>query len=115
MLQNTKDWLINQEFDVEEELIVTREWRLKEDKYKSRFRINGVLVNRDQISHLRSLLLDFTLQVDTFFIHDISYQLKLLDSLGLKKIGSSRTIIFNKSTEGLIKKVAHLIKVEENN
>ncbi|MBK47502.1 MAG: 50S ribosomal protein L30 [Pelagibacteraceae bacterium] len=44
-----------------------------------------------------------------------SIQKKHLDSLGLKKIGSSRTIIFNKSTEGLIKKVAHLIKVEENN
>ncbi len=26
ILQNTKDWLINKEFDVEEELIVTREW-----------------------------------------------------------------------------------------
>ena len=50
VLKNTKDWLINQEFDVDEELIVTREWRLKENKYKSRFRINGVLVNRDQIS-----------------------------------------------------------------
>ena len=34
-----------------------------------------------------------------------SIQKKHLDSLGLKKIGSSRTIIFNKSTEGLIKKI----------
>ena len=91
VLPSTKDWLIDQKVDAEDELIVTREWRLKEGKYKSRFRINGVLVNRDQISHLRSLLLDFTLQGDTFFLHDISYQLKLLDSLGLKKIQQSIT------------------------
>ena len=51
LLPSTKDWLISQEFDMEfDELIVTREWRLKENKYKSRFRINGTLANRDQIS-----------------------------------------------------------------
>ncbi len=83
-----KAWLVNQEFD-EEELIVTREWRLKENKYKSRFRINGVLVNRDQIAKLRSLLLDFTLQGDTYIFENSTYQLNLLDSLGLKKIKDS--------------------------
>ena len=86
VLPKTKDWLINQEFDIEEELTVTREWRFKENKYKSRFRINGVLVNRDQISELRLLLLDFTLQGDTYILNDSSYQLGLLDSLGFKKI-----------------------------
>ncbi len=86
LLPNTKAWLINQEFDVDEELIVTREWRLKENKYKSRFRINGVLVNRHQISELRSLLFDFTLQGDTYIMNNSFHQLNLLDSLGLKKI-----------------------------
>ena len=89
VLPTTKDWLINQEFDVDEELIVTREWRLKENKYKSRFRINGVLVNRDQISELRSILFDFTLQGETFILNDSLYQLNLLDSLGLTKIQES--------------------------
>ncbi len=89
VLQNTKDWLINQEFDIEEELVVTREWRLKEKKYKSRFRINGVLVNRDQISELRSLLFDFTLQGDTYTLNDSLHQLSLLDSLGSKRIQES--------------------------
>tara|TARA_B100000965_G_scaffold270327_1_gene228654 strand:- start:194 stop:1879 length:1686 start_codon:yes stop_codon:yes gene_type:complete len=86
---STKDWLINQDFDVEEELTVTREWRLKDNKYKSRFRINGVLANRDQISKLRSLLLDFTLQGDTFLLDNSLHQLNLLDSLGLEKIQKS--------------------------
>ena len=79
-----KDWLINQEVDIEDELIVTREWRLKENKYKSRFRINGILANRDQIAKLRLLLLDFTLQGDTYALNDSSYQLSLLDSLAEK-------------------------------
>jgi len=89
VLQNTKDWLNNNEFDFDEELIVTREWRLKENKYKSRFRINGVLVNRDQISELRSLLFDFTLQGDTYILTNSFHQLSLLDSLGSKKIQES--------------------------
>ena len=83
---STKDWLINQGFDDEDELIVTREWRLKENKYKSRFRINGVSVNRDQILKLRLLLLDFTLQGDTYILNHSSHQLNLLDSLDLNKI-----------------------------
>ncbi len=62
VFKNTKNWLNNQEIDIDEELIITREWRFKDNKYKSRFRINGVLVNRDQISDLRSILFDFTLQ-----------------------------------------------------
>jgi len=89
LLQDTKDWLIKHEFDVDEELIVTREWRLKENKYKSRFRINGILVNRDQISELRSILFDFTLQGDTHILNNSEYQLSLLDSLGFKKIQES--------------------------
>ena len=89
VFSSVKDWLINEEVDDDDELIVTREWRLKDNKYKSRFRINGVSVNRDQISKLRSLLLDFTLQGDTFIINNSSYQLNLLDSLGSNKIKES--------------------------
>tara|TARA_B100000965_G_scaffold356970_1_gene335286 strand:+ start:7103 stop:8788 length:1686 start_codon:yes stop_codon:yes gene_type:complete len=83
---SVKEWLINNEVEDEPELIVAREWRLKENKYKSRFRINGVLANRDQISKLRSLLLDFTLQGDTYVLNDSSRQLNLLDSLDLAKV-----------------------------
>ena len=35
-------------------------------------------------------------------------------SLGLKKIGNSKTIIINKSTEGLIKKINHLVNIEKD-
>ncbi len=91
-----QDWLVHQAVEVDDgELIVTREWRLKENKYKSRFRINGVLVNRDQISRLRSLLLDFTLQGDTYSLSQSSLQLNLLDSLGLQKIQESISNVSN--------------------
>ena len=95
VLKNTKNWLNNQEIDIDEELIVTREWRFKDNKYKSRFRINGVLVNKDQISELRSLLFDFTLQGDTYILNDSLHQLSLLDSLGLKAIQESITKVKN--------------------
>ena len=35
-------------------------------------------------------------------------------SLGLKKIGNSKLIIINKSTEGLIKKINHLVNIEKD-
>ena len=41
-------------------------------------------------------------------------QKKNLLSLGLKKIGQTRNIVFNNSTSGLIQKINHLIKVEDN-
>ena len=37
-----------------------------------------------------------------------------LIALGLKKIRSSKSIIINKSTEGLIKKINHLVKIEKD-
>ena len=40
-------------------------------------------------------------------------QKKNLISLGLKKIDCSKSIIINKSTEGLIKKINHLVKIEK--
>ena len=86
-----KDWLTKEEIEVDydDELVVTREWRLKENKYKSRFRINGVLANRYQISKLRSLLFDFTLQGDAYILNDCKNQLNLLDSLDLNRIQES--------------------------
>ena len=41
-------------------------------------------------------------------------QEKHLISLGLKKIGASRRIVINKSTKGLLKKVNHLVKIENS-
>ena len=52
-------------------------------------------------------------QIKSTIGRDKRQKINLL-SLGLKKIGNSKLIIINKSTEGLMKKINHLIKVEKD-
>ena len=59
-------WMRQHELDVdEEELLISREWRLSEERLTSRNRLNGVVVSRAQIQELRPLLLDLTVQGQT--------------------------------------------------
>ncbi|MFM8968060.1 MAG: AAA family ATPase, partial [Vulcanococcus sp.] len=59
-------WLEQQQLEAEEgELLLSREWRLSEERLSCRHRLNGVAVNRDQIKELRPLLLDLTVQGQT--------------------------------------------------
>ncbi|MCP9890145.1 DNA repair protein RecN [Cyanobium sp. Aljojuca 7D2] len=59
-------WMRQQELDAdEEELLLSREWRLSEERLSSRNRLNGVVVSRAQIQELRPLLLDLTVQGQT--------------------------------------------------
>ena len=52
-------------------------------------------------------------QIKSTIGRDKRQKINLL-SLGLKKIGNSKLIIINKSTEGLMKKINHLVKVEKD-
>ena len=59
-------WLARQELDADEDdILLSREWRLSEGRLSSRHRLNGVAVNRSQIQELRPLLLDLTVQGQT--------------------------------------------------
>ena len=59
-------WLEQQQLEAEEgELLLSREWRLSEERLSSRHRLNGVAINRAQIQELRPLLLDLTVQGQT--------------------------------------------------
>ncbi len=59
-------WLKEQEFDLEEsELVLSREWRRQDNRVSSRYRLNGVAVNRQQMFALRPLLIDLTMQGQT--------------------------------------------------
>jgi len=59
-------WLEAQAFDVEEpELLISREWRMREEKLTSRHRLQGVAVSRAQILELRPLLMELTVQGQT--------------------------------------------------
>ena len=59
-------WIEQQQLEVDEdEILLSREWRLNDDRLSSRHRLNGVAVNRAQIQELRPLLLDLTVQGQT--------------------------------------------------
>jgi DNA repair protein RecN (Recombination protein N) len=59
-------WLEQQELEADDaEILLSREWRLSDDRLSSRHRLNGVAVNRAQIQELRPLLLDLTVQGQT--------------------------------------------------
>ncbi|MFM7312733.1 MAG: DNA repair protein RecN [Cyanobium sp.] len=59
-------WLETQQLEGEEgELLLSREWRLQEERVSSRHRIGGVAVSRAQVQELRPLLLDLTVQGQT--------------------------------------------------
>ena len=61
-----RDWLERQELEAEEdELLLSRDWRLQEGRISSRHRLNGVVVGRGQVLELRPLLLDLTVQGQT--------------------------------------------------
>ena len=49
-----QSWLEQQQLEAdEEEILLSREWRLNEGRLASRHRLNGVAVNRGQIQELR--------------------------------------------------------------
>jgi DNA repair protein RecN (Recombination protein N) len=59
-------WLEGQELEAEEgELLLSRDWRLQDERLSSRHRLNGVAVSRAQLLDLRPLLLDLTVQGQT--------------------------------------------------
>ena len=76
-------WLGEQELDAEEgELVLSREWRLHEERLTSRNRLNGVVVSRAQIQDLRPLLLDLTVQGQTQQLARPGQQRRWLDRCG---------------------------------
>ena len=84
---SVKDWLLENAFDDENpELCLSREWRLKDNRLISRFRINGLVANRRQILSLRPLLIDLTVQGQTHRLADSNQQLNWLDQIGSKEI-----------------------------
>jgi DNA repair protein RecN (Recombination protein N) len=75
-----RDWLEAQAVEAdEEELLLSREWKLNDDRLSSRQRLNGVVVNRSQIQELRPLLLDLTVQGQTQQLARSGQQRRWLD------------------------------------
>jgi DNA repair protein RecN (Recombination protein N) len=76
-------WLITADFDPEEELLISREWKRQDgDRFSSRCRLNGSTVNRQQLLELRPLLIDLTVQGQTQLLSRAGQQRLWLDRLG---------------------------------
>ena len=56
-------WLAAQQLDADDDdLLLSRDWRLLQGRLSSRHRLNGVVISRSQVLELRPLLLDLTIQ-----------------------------------------------------
>ena len=76
-------WLNAAEFEQEEELLLSREWRrLDGDRFSSRSRLNGSSVNRLQLLELRPLLIDLTVQGQSQQLSRPGQQRRWLDLYG---------------------------------
>ena len=81
--ESVQRWLERHQFDDgESELVVSREWRRQDDRLSSRSRLNGVVVNRQQLLELRPLLIDLTVQGQTHQLARPGQQRRWLDRLG---------------------------------
>ena len=76
-------WLSEGDFESEDELLVSREWKRQDgDRWSSRSRLNGTPVNRQQLLSLRPLLIDLTVQGQTQLLSKPGQQRQWLDHLG---------------------------------
>ncbi len=73
-----KEWLLQQEIDIENELILRREIA---GNGKSRAFVNDSPVNLSQLKELTSLLVDLHQQFDTLDLGDEDFQREVLDAL----------------------------------
>ncbi len=90
-------WLIAQDIDPIEEdiLICSREIVIGKTSLRSRSRVNGVVVNRQLMSDLRSRLVEITAQGQTVNLLISEQQRKLLDAYGGKPIGKQLAKVEN--------------------
>lgn len=86
-----REWLATLEIDAEgDEVICSREFSLKGDTFRSRSRVNGVLVNRQQLQELRRHLVRLTAQGQAVQLASASQQRDWLDRYGGEAVMSQR-------------------------
>tara|TARA_B100000700_G_scaffold228222_1_gene252097 strand:- start:625 stop:2322 length:1698 start_codon:yes stop_codon:yes gene_type:complete len=91
-----KQWLNEESLEIDDEISLSREWRFKEGRSTTRCRVNGVLINRDQIKRLRPLLIDLTGQDELHKFWLPSMQRDWLDRMGPPQLNQALQLV-NKS------------------
>jgi DNA repair protein RecN (Recombination protein N) len=86
------EWLTAQEIDLLDEgsLICSRELGFSQSTLRSRSRLNGVLVNKQQMESLRDRLVELTAQGQTVQLGQSAMQRQWLDSFGGEPLFSNR-------------------------
>jgi len=76
-------WLQEHQLDDDGgDLVLSREWRRQDERLSSRSRLNGTVVNRQQLLQLRPLLIDLTVQGQTQQLAYSGQQRRWIDRLG---------------------------------
>ncbi|MBP0019684.1 MAG: DNA repair protein RecN [Cyanobacteria bacterium SBLK] len=88
-------WLSEQEIEPIEEgcVICSRELAVTAKNFRSRSRINGVLVNRTVIAQLRDRLVEITAQGQTVQLFNPNHQRELLDAYGGETLLPARSLV----------------------
>ncbi len=100
--QDLETWLENQEIESLQDgtLICSRVLTVgKDNNFRSRCRVNGVLVNKPIITMLREKLLEITAQGETGQLLSGNIQRELLDTYGGDKLISQRELVANSFTQ----------------
>jgi len=94
-VESIKRWLTSQAIDGLEDgtVVCSREFSKKGTGLRSRFRINGVLVNRQLLGELRGQLVEMTAQGQTQQLLDPGQQRQLLDLFGGKTLLNQREAV----------------------
>ncbi|WP_069789611.1 DNA repair protein RecN [Cyanobacterium sp. IPPAS B-1200] len=92
---NLEAWLDEQELDSFHDgtVICSRDLTFKKGNFRSRSRVNGVIVNKQVITALRDRLLEITVQGETGELFATATQRDLLDAYGGKKLLSQRKLV----------------------
>ncbi|AFZ54704.1 DNA repair protein RecN [Cyanobacterium aponinum UTEX 3222] len=90
-----EDWLEAQEIESFHDgtVICGRELSMSKDNFRSRCRINGVVINKTVINQLRDRLLEVTAQGETGQLLSVTTQRDLLDAYGGEKLGKQRQLV----------------------
>lgn len=90
-----EDWLTAAEIDELDDgiLVCSREISNQQDKLRSRSRVNGVVVNKQQMAGLREYLVDITAQGQTVHLGQASRQRDWLDHFGGAKVLEQRRLV----------------------
>ncbi|QNI43808.1 DNA repair protein RecN [Synechococcus sp. A15-28] len=107
-----RDWLSEADFEPEDELLISREWKRQDgDRWSSRSRLNGTPVNRQQLLSLRPLLIDLTVQGQTQLLSKPGQQRRWLDRLGGSSLGALKADVAS-AWQGWCESAAALEAVE---